>query len=105
MAVSPITCGFCRRDQRTVRKLICGRAGVAICDDCVSLAAGCLAAGTSVSDGRATMRPEHGGRPCSFCGKVGRVAVDRDAVVCTECLDLCAEVLAEVFASTDSDQT
>lgn len=101
-----LVCAFCDRTQSQVRKLICGPAAVGICDDCAVLAAGCAAGGAHSSDSRTTVRPERTGRPCSFCGKRGDqapayVAAERDAVVCVECLDLCAEVLAEELGQAE----
>jgi len=105
-----IACTFCGKSQDEVRKLIAGP-GVYICDGCVGVAEKVLgsgrAAGTALGD--ITVVPEQrSGVQCSFCGKnrgqvaavavMPEVTVDRtstSAAVCSECLALCDEIIAE----------
>lgn len=90
-------CSFCARGQTGVRKLICGPNQVAICDDCVGLAAGVAEHHAPASDSRAVVVPRADGT-CSFCGKDadtgGGLAGGENAVICGECLTLCREILA-----------
>ncbi len=32
-----LSCSFCRKDQKQVKKLVAGREGVTICNECVEL--------------------------------------------------------------------
>jgi ClpX C4-type zinc finger protein len=96
-----LSCSFCGRDQKHVKKLIAGP-GVYICDRCVSRADEVLAtAGTDAATAGSirVVGAEAGAERCSFCGKrraqVARmVAAGRDTV-CDECLGLCHEILVE----------
>jgi ATP-dependent Clp protease ATP-binding subunit ClpX len=78
-------CSFCDRSQAAVLKLIAGPA-VWICDGCVALA-------RKWPDGK------DADRHCCFCGKrrelVERLSIQGRAAVCSECLDLCDEMIAE----------
>jgi ATP-dependent protease Clp ATPase subunit len=80
-----LRCSFCSRTQRKVPKLIAGP-GVYICSDCVAAARTWPAASPP-------------GRSCSFCGKWApgqlRVVTKGSTSICAECLDLCAEIIAE----------
>jgi hypothetical protein len=117
-----LSCTFCGQDQTQVQKLIAGPHAY-ICDACVAQARNVISSGP-VPGGPfvpVIMMPEHGrpeGEPkvklaCSFCGKqlhqvnglaassaspapgpVTRGLPSR-AAVCTECLDLCDEIIAE----------
>ena len=115
---SLLACSFCGKRQREVRKLIAGP-GVYICDLCVALAANVLGSGDPVDTELGTMNalPEQATRlKCSFCGKDRRqasglvvmpqVTLERtsaSAAVCSECLELCDEILTEELdASGDS---
>lgn len=77
-----LACTFCGTDQEHAAKLISGPSCF-ICDRCVALARRDLAE-------RAR---------CSFCGKGAQVDLavrgTDDVAVCSECLDLCDEILAE----------
>ena len=106
----PGPCSFCGRSREECAKLIAGP-GVFICERCVAQASG-LAAG-AVVEGRAagSMLLEASGSEvrCSFCGKEARQVRHLVASglsvpagkfgdlprICDECLDLCAEILAE----------
>jgi len=104
----PLFCTFCGQGQTDVRKLIAGP-GVYICDGCVEMAKGVIASGqpARTDAGELAVVPEPEQRTqCGFCGKrrhqvaglvAGAVLTERKvpATVCTECLDLCVEILAE----------
>jgi hypothetical protein len=123
-----LACTFCGQDQAQARKLIAGP-HVYICDACVSLARNVISSDPAPGSlfVPVTMTPGHG-QPefepkarlaCSFCGKklhqVAGLAATAPpaqgsakrgllprATICTECLDLCAEIIAEEL-SEDSD--
>ena len=103
-----LRCTFCGKDQKRVKKLIAGP-GVYICDGCTSLAKVVISDGQPVTTAIAelTAGPEDQPRTqCSFCGKrrdqvaglvVSWVQTERKtpATICTECLDLCTEIITE----------
>jgi hypothetical protein len=109
-----LSCTFCGKHQGQVRKLIAGP-GVLICGDCVTLAKHVIADGTTATTERGPIHvvPEQQPRAqCSFCGKrrdqvAAQVGIPRPAtgkatgkptghaIICDECLDLCAEIVAE----------
>jgi ClpX C4-type zinc finger len=99
-----LKCSFCGKSRSQVRKLIAGP-GVCICNECIDktgrviatgeVAATPLSAVTSVGEDAITAK-------CSFCGKrrhqvSGLAAVARVAI-CTECLALCDDIIAEELA-------
>ena len=104
-------CTFCGKDQKRVRKLIAGPS-VYICDGCVDLAKVVLSDSQPVTTEIAelTAGPEDEPRTqCSFCGKrrdqvasliVSSVQTERKApaAICSECLDLCTEIIDEELA-------
>ena len=105
-----LTCSFCGRPQHEVRKLIAGP-GCYICETCVELIEG-VASGNPARTrlGPVHAVPEQDERArCSFCGKhrclvTGLAAGDAETglgsgptAICTECLSLCNEILAEEF--------
>ncbi len=108
----PPVCSFCGKQQAEVGKVIAGP-GACICDECVGLAEGVISSGVAASTPRGQMIavPEQDRRGrCSFCGKYrhqvpGLAACPAEiggkpptaATVCTECLDLCDEIIAEEF--------
>ena len=106
-----LVCSFCGKTQHQAVKLIAGP-GVYICDGCVTLAEGVLGSGEAARTeyGPVTAVPEQAQRTlCTFCGKIrGQVAGMAlappgpyrkiPAAVCTECLALCDEIIAEEFA-------
>lgn len=90
-------CSFCGKNQDEVARLIAGPGGVYICDECV---------------GKISERPEavdvsaytHGSEEsmlrCSFCGKNPKqvaylVQVSNEVRICSECIDLCNEIIEE----------
>jgi ribosomal protein L44E len=101
-----LECTFCGKAQKQVRKLIAGP-GVFICDGCVALAQNVLRDGQAVRTelGSIGAVPRQGIRArCSFCGKdraqvPGLAAMPagsaRKTAICSECLDLCGEIIAE----------
>lgn len=123
-----LACTFCGQGQAQVQKLIAGP-HVYICDACVANAKNVITSGPVPGVPLVTMAPGHG-QPefepkdrlaCSFCGKklhqVAGLAATAPpagtsakrgllprATVCTECLDLCTEIIAEELAE-DADPT
>jgi hypothetical protein len=124
-------CTFCGRDRTQAAKLIAG-AHVYICDVCVGVARDVLnsrplpgARFIPVLAAPGLEQPQCEPRPrmaCSFCGKQlhqvdglaasaappapappasGAILTDRPAI-CTECLDLCDEIIAESPGQPDN---
>ncbi|MGH2626779.1 MAG: ClpX C4-type zinc finger protein [Anaerolineales bacterium] len=91
---SVIACNFC---NSATRRLIAGP-GVYICSACVEIAQD---VGAGRRHDRRVALEEHGDdeAKCSFCGKRPRqvryVVATESALICDECLDLCAEIIAE----------
>ncbi len=108
-----LVCTFCGKDQKQVEKLIAGP-GVYICNGCTELAIRVISSGEPVTTEVAELAagPEQEPRTqCSFCGKrrdqvagllVSSVQTERDApaAICTECLDLCTEIITEELGET-----
>src|SRR2546429_2919677 len=106
-----LACTFCGKDQKQVKKLIAGPS-VYICDRCVDLAKAVVSSGELVSTGFAELAAGPADEPrvqCSFCGKcrdqvadlvVSSVQTERKApaAICSECLDLCTEIITEELA-------
>jgi hypothetical protein len=108
-----LACTFCGRSQHKVRKLVAGP-GVYICDGCIALASGVVGSGSPAETPLGPVRavPEQGGGTrCRFCAKrrdhvTGVAAMPAEsgdtfagpAAICTECLSLCNEILAEELA-------
>ena len=108
-----LVCTFCGRSQVQVKKLIAGP-GVYICDRCTTLTRSVISSGepaiTEVGEVNAVPEQAPRGR-CSFCGKYrpqvpGMASIPVEAPgkanafagVCTECLDLCDEIITEEFS-------
>jgi ClpX C4-type zinc finger len=97
-----LSCSFCGKHQKQVKKLIAGP-DVYICDRCIDRVRTVLAApGTTASSPVATIRQltdQTGDGWCSFCGKdrhqVEAMAAASDARICNECLDLCDEIISD----------
>jgi hypothetical protein len=97
-------CSICGRPQRKSRQLVAGP-GVFICERCLELAEDVLATGARaetplgvlivVADDKTRER-------CSFCGKrraqVPGLVSTGDVAICSECLQLCDEIVAERLA-------
>jgi ATP-dependent protease Clp ATPase subunit len=108
-----LACTFCGKDQKQVKKLIAGPS-VYICDGCVDVAKGVIGTGQPVTTQVAELSAGPGEEPktqCSFCGKrrdqaaglvVSSAQTGRNtrATICTECLDLCTEIVIEEFGET-----
>jgi hypothetical protein len=99
---SELTCSFCGQHQKQVRYLIAGPAAY-ICDGCAGRAHTVLSTpGGTASTPIATIVPVTAADRdewCSFCGKshhlVEAMAAAGDARICTECLDLCDDIIAD----------
>jgi hypothetical protein len=105
-----LACTFCGKTQNMVRKLIAGP-GVYICDPCIALAGRVLGSGQAAATELGTMAAAPAPAThlkCSFCGKnrrqadglatVAAVTVERSgetAAICSQCLELCDEIIAE----------
>jgi hypothetical protein len=105
-----LVCTFCGRNQAQVKKLIAGP-GVYICNRCTDLTRRVISSGetatTAVGQVNAVSEQTLRAR-CSFCGKYrpqvpGMAAIpvvvpgktSAFAGICTECLDLCDEIITE----------
>jgi len=97
-----LSCSFCGKSQKQVKKLIAG-SNAYICDRCISRVHKVLAApGRTARTPIATIRPVSGeardGR-CGFCGKgryqVKGLAAAGDVRICNGCLDLCDEIISD----------
>jgi lambda repressor-like predicted transcriptional regulator len=103
-----LACTFCGRSQKQVRKLIAGP-GVYICDGCTGLVKSVLSSGQAVHTELAWLNAapdQDTAIRCSFCGKdriqapglamvSAGIARKTLATVCTECLALCDEIIAD----------
>ena len=108
-----LLCSFCGKSQRQVKKLIAGP-GVYICNGCVDLANDVINDGRPVTTQAAELSAGSVQEPrvqCSFCGKrrdqvpglvvsSARTGRNTPAAICTECLDLCIEIVIEEFGET-----
>ena len=110
LAQDHLSCTFCGKTQKMVRKLIAGP-GVYICDGCIALAKHVTSDGEPAQTdfGQLITVPELLTRiRCSFCGKdraqaaglavMPAVTVNRTsakAAICSECLSLCNEIIKE----------
>jgi hypothetical protein len=94
-----LSCSFCGKHQKKVKKLIAGP-GAFICSGCIDHVHSVLApAGPTVSTAIGGIRPVSDEDPdvsCGFCGKsrhrVGAMAAAGEARICDECLSLCDEI-------------
>jgi ClpX C4-type zinc finger len=97
-----LSCSFCGKHQKQVKKLIAGP-GVFICDRCIDRVHTVLAAtGKTASTPLATIQrvsDENREEQCSFCGKrrhqVEAMAAVGEARICNECLGLCDEIVSD----------
>jgi hypothetical protein len=97
-----LSCSFCGKHQKQVKKLIAG-SDAYICDRCVDrvhpvLTAVGKTASTPIAVIRQVSDEDRDGR-CSFCGKgryqVETMAAAGDVRICNECLSLCDEISEE----------
>lgn len=95
-----LTCSFCGKHQKQVRKLIAGP-GACICDECVEKAVRVIATGEVAATPLSAIKSlgEDATAKCSFCGKrrhqVSGLALAAGGVICTECLALCDEIITD----------
>ena len=96
-----LECSFCGKSQRQVAKLIAGP-GAYVCDECVGVADGVLATGADAAtpvSAVVSVAADLTTANCSFCGKqrhqVAGLAAATQASICTECLELCHEIIIE----------
>jgi ribosomal protein S14 len=94
-------CSFCGRPQRKARPLVAGP-GVYICESCVGISREVLLTSKPAETPLATIVAVSADNPrerCSFCGRrrhqIGGLASTGDVLICTDCLKLCHEILAE----------
>jgi ATP-dependent protease Clp ATPase subunit len=106
-----LSCSFCGKMQREVRKLIAGPFDY-ICDECIKLCNDIIAAdaklqepGPKASSGSAEQGPPWSSRElnCSFCGKSklqvrNLIASALGPLICDECIGLCNDIIAEEIA-------
>ena len=93
-----VSCTFCGKSQKRVKKLIAGP-GVYVCEECiVAIHAAVLG---REHDGRVTLTHSSPVK-CSFCGKgrkkvawIAQGAREPHARICTECVALCDEIIDE----------
>lgn len=92
---APYRCSFCDRDKGDVLKLIAGLA-VFICDWCIGRFSSLLVWPDLAANVPCDEPP---GAKCSFCDETqpqrDRVFVRKTFAICSNCLHLCNEILAE----------
>lgn len=94
-STSQLDCSFCGRNQAEVSRLIAGP-GIYVCDICVGRARDVVDHGRSAMSARTRIDPGAAGTRCGFCGKRDNTtATAGDTAICTECLDLCDEIMTE----------
>jgi ATP-dependent protease Clp ATPase subunit len=102
MRVHEPSCSFCGKHKQQVKKLIAG-AGVYICDACIDRVHAVLdgthkTASTPIAAVGLVTDADRAER-CSFCGKrrdhVAAMASTGHERICTECTELCDEIIAE----------
>jgi ATP-dependent protease Clp ATPase subunit len=103
-----LSCSFCGKTQKQVKKLIAGPS-VYICDGCMRRAQAVIAEpGRTAKTATATIEQvsaETGAEKCSFCGRhryqAAGMASAGDARICDECLELCHEIVSEELKEPD----
>jgi hypothetical protein len=105
-AAELLSCSFCGKHQKQVKKLIAGPHAY-ICDDCIDRVHSVLGpagktAGSPITSIHQVSVEAHDTR-CSFCAKgrhqVEVMAAAGDARICGECLALCDEIISDEPAS------
>jgi hypothetical protein len=99
-----LSCSFCGKHQKQVKKLIAGP-DTFICDRCIGRAHTVLATpGATARTPIATIQrvtDAGGDRWCSFCGKnhqrVEAMAEAGEVRMCNECLELCDEIVRDTL--------
>jgi hypothetical protein len=96
-----LCCSFCGKSQKQVKKLVAGP-GIYVCDECVAKAGQVTATGEAAATPLSEIRPlgeEAATVKCGFCGKrrhqVAGLAEGAGGTICTECIGLCDEIIAE----------
>jgi ATP-dependent protease Clp ATPase subunit len=100
-----LSCSFCGKKHKQVKKLIAGP-HVYICDGCLGRVHAVIAErGRTASTPIATIQQvsdEAGAEQCNFCQKrrhqVAAMASAGDKRICNECLELCDEIMSELSA-------
>src|SRR5579875_143985 len=99
-----LKCSFCGKHQKQVKRLIAGP-GVYICNECIEVTGRVIAAGEAAATPLSAVKPlgeDAAAAKCSFCGKrrhqVTGLAAAAGGTICTECLALCHEIIAEELA-------
>jgi hypothetical protein len=99
-----LKCSFCGKHQKQVKKLIAGP-GVYICNECIEVTGRVIAVGEAAATPLSAVKPlgeDAAAAKCSFCGKrrhqVTGLAAAAGGTICTECLGLCNEIIAEELA-------
>jgi hypothetical protein len=102
-----LTCSFCGEPAPGPGRFVAGSGGIGICDDCVGKASRALETGQAEATPVSAVRPvpaDVAAAACGFCGKrrdrvdglAAAAGTDAGAAaICTECLALCREILAE----------
>jgi hypothetical protein len=95
------SCSFCGRNQKQVKTLVAGP-DVFICDKCVPRTDAVLTTGSPATTRAAVIErvgEDDRAERCGFCGKhrqdVAAMAAAGEFRICSECLGLCREILAE----------
>jgi hypothetical protein len=99
-----LACSFCGKAQKQAGKLIAGP-DARICDQCVATADQVIATGETAATPLSAVKSIGADLPaikCSFCGKtreqVPGIAAAAHGTICSECLLLCNEIVAEELA-------
>jgi hypothetical protein len=96
-----LRCSSCGKTQKQVKKLIAGP-GVYICGECVDRVNQLLGNGVESARGAHRVSAEAAAERCSFCGKrrhqVAAMAAAGTLRICSECLQLCNEIIEEELA-------
>jgi ClpX C4-type zinc finger len=99
-----LACSFCGKNQKQVSKLIAG-AHAYICNECADKADRVIATGEVAAtplSGVKSVGADVTRAQCSFCGKrrhqVSGMALAAGGTICSECLALCLEIIAEELA-------
>jgi ATP-dependent protease Clp ATPase subunit len=104
-----VACSFCGMTQPRVEKLIGGTHSY-ICDQCVATADRVIVTGEAAAtplSALTSVGADVSDATCGFCGKrrdrVAGLAAAGQHTICTECLELCREILDEGLSASDSD--
>jgi ATP-dependent protease Clp ATPase subunit len=99
-----LDCSFCGMAQKQVSKLIAGT-HARICDQCVATADQVITTGETAATALSAVKSIGADLPaikCDFCGKtrqqVSGIAAAARGTICSECLLLCHEIVAEELA-------